>query len=421
LTESKPPGFFYGYIVVLLAFLITAIAWGTQYSFGVFFKPVLTEFGWSRAATSGAFSLCVVFNGFLAIFTGRLSDRFGPRVVMTVCGFFLGLGYILMSRMSAIWQLYLFYGIVVGIGLSGVYVPAASTVARWFIKRRGLMTGIAVSGIGLGILVIVPLANWMISSYGWRTSYLIIGILVLVLLILAAQFIRRDPREMGLKPYGESQEESRDVRSGVDGFSLQSAIKTRQFWTLFPMFLCYGFIMSTIKVHIVPHATDLGISPAAAASILSLIGGTSIVGRIVMGSFGERFNNRRATVISLSVLLAALLWLLITKELRMFYLFATAGGFAYGGMAALISLISVELFGLGYIGLIIGVFTFSTTIGEATGPAVAGGIFDTTGSYQLAFLICTALSVITIILASLVKPIVSTKSGATVKLRSPTK
>jgi MFS family permease len=121
------------------------------------------------------------------------------------------------------------------------------------------------------------------------------------------------------------------------------------------------------------------------------------------------------------VLLAALLWLLITKELRMFYLFATAGGFAYGGMAALISLISVELFGLGYIGLIIGVFTFSTTIGEATGPAVAGGIFDTTGSYQLAFLICTALSVITIILASLVKPIVSTKSGATVKLRSPTK
>lgn len=405
MIEDKKTKFFYGYIIVFAAFLIMVFTWGTQYSFGVFFKPVLFEFGWTRAATSGAFSLCIILNGFLAIFTGRLSDRFGPRIVMTLCGIALGVGYILMSQISAIWQLYLFYGVLMGIGVSGSYTPSMSTIARWFVKKRGLMIGIAASGVGFGTLVMAPTANFLISNYGWRTSYTIIGVVVLTIIVTAAQFIKRDPTRLGLKPYGESQTELGNINSMTMGFSFKRAIQTKQFWMLCPVFLCQGFVLSTILVHIAPHATDLAISPANAASILSVIGGASIAGRIVLGNLGERSGNKKAILVSFIVMFSSLLWLLITKELWMFYLFTIAFGFAYGGIASLISLISAELFGLGSLGIIIGAFIFSSTIGEAIGPALTGKIFDMTSSYQSAFLICIALIIIAIIFVLLLKPI----------------
>ena len=150
LTEPKKAEFFYGYVVVAITFLIMVVIGGTIYSFGVFLKPLSTEFGWSRAATSGAYSVFMVTHGLFYIITGRLNDRFGPRVVISGCGFFLGLGYLLISQTSYLWNFYLFYGLFVAIGMGGGFVPLTSTVARWFIKRRGQMTGIAVSGIGFG-------------------------------------------------------------------------------------------------------------------------------------------------------------------------------------------------------------------------------------------------------------------------------
>ena len=197
MAESRQPKIFYGYIVVAVAFLIMMIMWGTSYSFGVFFKPLLAEFGWTRAMTSGAYSLCMLLTGLLSIGTGRLTDRFGPRVVVTGCGLFLGLGCLLVSQVSALWQLYLFYGVMIGAGLSGAVVPMVATVARWFVKRRGMMTGITISGLGMGTLVMPPITNWLISTYGWRTSYIIIGITALVLVTSAAQFMKRDPAQIG--------------------------------------------------------------------------------------------------------------------------------------------------------------------------------------------------------------------------------
>jgi len=175
---------FYGYIIVAAGFLIMTVMWGTYYSFGIFFEPVLKEFGWTRAATAGAFSLSLVLTGFFAIVMGRLNDRFGPRKVITACALLLGAGYILMSQISALWELYLFYGLILGIGLGGAFVPVASTISRWFIRRRSLMTGITASGIGVGTFLMPPIANWLISSYGWRTSYIIIGAAAVVLIII---------------------------------------------------------------------------------------------------------------------------------------------------------------------------------------------------------------------------------------------
>ncbi len=194
--RAGKPRFFYGYIIVIVSFLIVMMVYGSQFSFGVFFKPVLAEFGWSRAVTSGAYSLYMVLQGFWGIAAGRLTDRVGSRLVVTVSGIFLGLGYLLMSRIGAVWQLYLFYGVLASMG-TGCWVALLSTVARWFIKRMGLMSGIIASGVGVDSLIMAPLANELIARYGWRDCYIIVGIAALVVTVGAAQFLRRGPGEVG--------------------------------------------------------------------------------------------------------------------------------------------------------------------------------------------------------------------------------
>jgi len=416
LTENRTSRFFYGYAIVLATFFILVVTWGTLYCFGVFFKPVLTEFGWTRAATSGAYSLCLLLSGFFSIIAGRLSDKVGPRIAVTACGLLMGSGYLLMSQISAIWQLYLFYGVLVGMGLGCAYIPLGSTIARWFVKRRGLMTGIAVSGIGVGTMIMPPLANWLISNYGWRTSYIVSGITVLVLVILIAQFVKRDPSRVGLVPYVENGVKPESLHFKGGGFSLQRAIHTRQFWILCVIFLCFGFFLQSIIVHIVPHATDLAISPACAAYILAIIGGLSVAGRIVMGNAGDRIGNKIALTSCFSLMLVALLWLLAAEELWKFYLFATIFGFAYGGLVALLSPILAELFGLSSLGAILGVVTFSWSIGEAVGPALAGRLFDVTGSYELAFWACAALCIIAVILVLFLRPFTNAREGDAVSI-----
>ncbi len=402
--KNVKPKFFYGYIMVLATFLTMMVMWGSIYTFGVFFKPLLTEFGWTRAETSGAHSLFMVLHGLLCIVTGRLNDRFGPRMVMTACGFFFGLGYLLMSQITAVWQLYLFYGVIVGISMSGGFVPLVSTIARWFVKKRGLMTGIAVSGIGAGTMVVPPIANWLISSYDWRISYIVIGSISLVLIVLAAQFLRRDPSQMGQLPYGADAVKEEGLNLEVGGFSLQEAIHTRQFWMLCIAFLGLEFCVQAIMVHIVPHAIDLRISAIIAATIITIIGGVSIAGRIIMGSAADRIGTRMAITICFVLLSATLLWLIAAKELWMLYLFAVIFGFGYGGLAALMSPTVAELFGLHAHGVILGAVTFSVTIGGAIGPLLTGRIFDVTNSYQLAFFICAVIAITGVILSILLRP-----------------
>ncbi|MFC2017287.1 MFS transporter, partial [Chloroflexota bacterium] len=372
MVENVKPKFFYGYIVVLAGFLIMMIIFGMNYSFGVFFKPLLTEFGWTRAETSGAFSLCMVLHGLLAIVTGRLNDRLGPRIVVTASAFFLGVGYLLISQISAIWQLYLFYGVMISIGMSGGFVPLVSTGARWFVKRRGLMTGIIVSGVGLGTMIMPPVANWLISSYSWRISYIVIGGIALALIILAAQFLRRDPTQMGQLPYGADEVKEEGLNLEVGGFSLREAIGTRQFWMLSVIFLCFGFFIQAIMVHIVPHAIDTGISAASAASILIIIGGLSLAGRVIMGGCGDRIGSKSAAIICFILIVIALSWVVAAKGVWMLYPFAIIFGFGYGGLVALQSLMVADLFGMRAHGVILGANAFISTIGAAIGPLLTG-------------------------------------------------
>jgi len=406
-SQSPKTGtrFFYGYVVVVAAFCIMLVMYGTRLTYGVFLKPMVTEFGWTRALISGAFSISMIFQGLLAIVMGRLTDRFGPRLVMTLCGFLLGVGYLLMSQTSDVWQLYLFYAVIIGIAMGGVFVPLLSTVAKWFVKRRSMMTGIAMAGLGAGQLIAPPVVSWLIFIYDWRMSYLIVGIAALIIVISIAQFLRRDPKQMEQIPYGENKGEEHRFNPGTAGFSLTEAACTRHFWMAFAMFFCLGFSLLAFMIHIVPHATDLRISAASAANILATAGGAHLLGGVVLGNSADRIGNRKVFVICFILMSAALFWLVPLKQEWMLYLLAFVFGFGAGGGATLISPLAAELFGLSSHGLILGVMTCGFTIGAAAGPFITGYIFDVTGSYQLAFIICAAVGVVGIILSAILGPI----------------
>jgi len=405
LNRTEKPKFFYGYIIVSACFFLSLIMWGTYLSFAIFFEPMLAEFGWTRATTSGSYSLAMFFFGLLSIVAGRLIDRFGPRVVLMACGIFMGLGFLLMSQISAVWQLYLFYGVLVGMGMSGSSVPVIATIARWFVKRRGIMTGIVLAGEGVGIIIMPLLVSRLISIYGWRTSYIIIGIITLVVIILAAQFLKRDPSQKGLSPYGENKIKEQSSGFEARGLSLQGAIHTRQFWLFSAIGFCLWLAAEAIFVHIIIHAIGLGIPALTAANIMIIIGGLSIMGKITMGRASDRIGNWLAFVIIFILMSVALFGLIPARELQMLYLVAAIFGFAFGGFVTVMSPMAVELFGLRSLGVILGVAVFISTMGAVIGPVVAGMIFDITNSYSLAFLVCAIASVMGLILTLFLRPI----------------
>jgi MFS family permease len=404
-TSSR---FFYGYIVVAAAMLIILLTYGIRTGFGVFFKPMLTEFNWTRALTSGAVTLSMVMQGLWGIYMGKLNDKFGSRLVITLCCFLSGLGLLLLSLMSSAWQLYLFYGVVIGMGMGGVFVALFSTVARWFVKQRGRMTGVVMSGIGAGTLIMAPVSNWLITIYDWRMSYIILGGVVMVIGITAAQFLRRDPAQMGLVPDGKSEQGGeQDLAPVIEGLSLKQAVSTRQFWMLALIFFCLGYCIFAITVHVVPHITDLGISATMAANILATTGGIQTIGGVALGSAADRIGNKRVLAIGSILLSAGMFWLVTIREVWMFYVFAVIYGFGVSGGGVMEPTMVAELFGIKSHGLILGVVSFVFTIGGAVGPVITGYIFDVTASYELAFLVCALLGIFGLILTLMLKPVKS--------------
>jgi len=204
-SHSIPsPSFFYGYVMVFISTIIMTLTFGVNYSFGIFFTPLRTEFGWTKAVTSVAYSVLTFAAGFLGIFAGRLTDRFSVRMVSIAGGFFLGLGCILMSQIVAAWQFYLIYALIVSAGIGGAWPSLTATVPKWFVMRRGLMIGIVASGTGIGTMVVPAVASRLISVYGWRNAYVILGAFTLVSIVIAAMFMRHDPHQIGERLYGES-------------------------------------------------------------------------------------------------------------------------------------------------------------------------------------------------------------------------
>lgn len=404
MSTTRKPGFFYGYIIVAACFVMMMVFWGTYYTFGVFFDSLIKQFGWSRAVTSSAIAANGILLGIFFIPIAKWSDRYGPRLVIGICGAILGLCYFLMSRVSTGWQLYVFFVVLVAIGM-GAYIAMVSIVARWFEKRRALMTAIVFCGMGVGIMLVPPLISQLILSRGWQFSYMIVGIIGLVGIVGGAQFLKRDPGQMGQLPYGWSETESKNGQAHTTGVSFQEALRTRQFWLVSMLYFIFLFCELVITVHIVIYATGtLAVSEVNAASIFSFIGFSLIAGMLVMGIFANRFSNKLAFVVSFALLVISFAWLLMAKELWMLRLFGVLAGFSWGGMQILYAPITAELFGLGSHSIILATAAFIGGLGSAAGPWMAGKIYDVTDSYHLAFIICTVLVAIGLIMAISLTP-----------------
>jgi MFS family permease len=398
---------FYGYIIVGVAFFIHLTSYGLSDSFGVFINPWINDFGWARATISGAYSLSFVLIGVLGIVMGLITDRYGPRMALSICGVCLGAGFFLLSKMYADWQLFLFYGLIFGTGMSGFWAPLLSVISRWFIGKRGLMTGIVISGGGIGAFIGPPVINWLINISNWRQTTIILGIFVFVVIFLAAQFLKRDPSQVGQQPYEDKdarQLASDSTTPATHDYSTREALKTPQFWIVFSMLFCLAFYTFSVMVHVTPHAIDMGITNTSAANILAVIGGAGVIGNFVMGRVCDKIGPKKIFIICFILMSAALFWLAQARYEWMLYLFSIIFGFNHGANATAQAPILARIFGMKALGAIFGAAAFGFTIGGAIGPLLTGYLYDLTGSYQTAFIICGILGLFGLILTLFLRP-----------------
>jgi MFS family permease len=396
---------FYGYVVVGAAFSIMSISWGAQRTFGVFLDPLLNDFGCTRAQLSGAFTLGMIVMGVLNILAGRWTDQIGPRPVLIACSLFLGAGYMLVSQARSIGEFYFYYGLIIGIGMSGTWVPLMSTVSRWFITKRSLMSGMLATGPPVAIMVMPFVASFLITQYGWRVSYVILGVGLLVVVFSAALFLRRDPAVMGTVPYGFEQESQGGIDVQNRGVSFREALPTRQFWILCFLSFCDAFLINVIVVHIIPHARDLGGAPTASAGVLSLAAGVSIFGRIFMGWVADRFSNRWALLICLMISVVAFVILLFARGLWMLYLFSVFYGIGLWATGSIMPPLVADYFGLKSHGSIYSCTALAGTIGGGVGPILIGFTFDLAKNYRPGFLLCFGISLMALIAILFLKPL----------------
>ena len=398
---------FYGWVVVV-AFLITlTTVVGTRLSFGVFFKSIESEFDLTRAATSAVFSthmiLCCVF----AILGGWALDRYGPRIIILLMALISGFSLLLTGQTNSLWQLFITYSLLLSIGSGGLFPVTASTVSRWFDKKRGLALGIATSGVGLGTVVMAPFATFLISTFDWRMAYIVMGVIVWLIVIPLSRLLKKDPYEIGALPDG-ADSLSEDITNQKNNIrltdlSLQQALRTRSFWLIILIWLFFATCMSLVFTHLVPHVTDIGFSAGEAATVLSLIGGAAVAGRVLMGIASDRIGRKLTGSICTLLQAGAMLWLIWSQDLWMLYLFALVFGFAFGGMSPGLAALIGDTFGLRNIGSILGVLEVGFGTGGAIGPVIGGLIFDVNNSYTVAFLIGALVIFISTLLIALIR------------------
>ena len=391
--------YFYGYIIVSSIFIIQMVMVASRVSYGVFIKPLSDEFEWSRALISGAFSLSSVILGFSGILMGLFNDRVGPRVVSIICGILVGSGLMLMYFVHSTWQLYLFYSILIGLGIGGLIAPQMSTITRWFITRRNMMLALLMVGGGLGGIIGPPLITWLIYAYDWREAFLWVGMAVFIRVIIAAQFLKRDPSQIGQTPYQKGNETRRKELADVEDLSLNQALHTQKFWMFSLIMFCFGFCVMTITVHIAPLAIDRGISATSAAMILSVINVAMIAGSLGVGLIADKMGSRRMLIICLCLLSGVMLFLLPVNSAWVLGIFVVVMNLGGGGIAVLQGTTIAELFGLKSNGVILGCINFIYTIGASLGAFIAGLVFDSTGNYQWVFILCGILVIAAIIMS----------------------
>lgn len=377
---------FYGWVVVAAAHMVMLIGFGVAYSFAAFFPALQAEFQANRGDVALIFSLSGFLYFGLGALSGPLADRFGPRRVICAGMVLVGIGLVAASRAETLWQIYLTYSLAVGIGVGFAYVPAVGAVQGWFVARRGLASGFAVAGIGIGTLVMPPVAVWVIALDGWRSAYLWLGLLSVVVGGAAALLIKHAP------------EAPADATDGTvaAGATLAVALRSRPFWLICIAAGATSFGIFIPFVHLAAYAVDHGHSATTGVLLVSLIGAGSIAGRFVLGGLADRFGRRHAFTGMFVGMTAMLLVWLGSTGLALLAAFAVLFGAFYGGFVALAPALLADYFGSRHISSILGAAYSSVAIGTLVGPTLAGFAFDLAGTYTLPIAAAVVLNLVAV-------------------------
>ncbi len=392
---------------------VFAVASGTvYYTFGVYIGPVVDEMGWSRGATSVAFSIFTIINGGSGPFVAMAMQRLGVRRTMLLGQVLLVSGLLLLSWLTQLWHLYLLYGLLLGIAMgSTTYVSMTTLFNTWFTRRRSLAIGIAMAGSGIGTLILAPVVRHLIEIIGWRDSWRVLAAVAFAFAFIPTFLLARNtPQEMGLQPEGSSSLDGVSVKrlrtaytTPVD-WDVRRALKTSALWLIAFMAFSNSFALSMMTSHQVIHLEDVGIGPVVAAGALGLMVGTSVIGRLTSGVLRQWFQLRYVAAIASMMQVAGLVLLLLAKNLPMVYAYVLLFGPAYGTMVILFPSIVAAYFGRRSYALIFGILFAIISLVSSVSPILAGYVFDATGSYVLPFSVAAGICAIAGCAALLARP-----------------
>ncbi|GIX48907.1 MAG: MFS transporter [Candidatus Tectimicrobiota bacterium] len=395
----RPRRFFYGWVIVAVSFLTLFLVVGTRFSLGVFYVAILEAYGWSRAQTAGAFSLMLVVHAAFSLVVGALFDRLGPRRLFPLGGLAIALGFAACSQIRTVWQLYVFLGVVAAAGISSLaFVPHMALVSAWFVRRRGLATGIAYAGIGGGQLLLAPAIQELVSAFGWRAAFLILAAVICATVVpLTAVFQRRHPEELGLYPDGlpppAAAGEAPATAAAREDWTLARAVRTPAFWLLMLVVMGLGVMLNTLMLHLLAHLSDAGYDKLLGATLLGLTGALRSLGGLGVGWLSDTLGREKAYTLGSALAFGGVVLLMgihKTAPVWPLYLFVLFYGLGQGAMGPVYAAATADLFPGRSLGTILGLLEAAYGLGGAFGAFVAGYLYDVLGSYRGSFLIVLA-------------------------------
>ncbi len=379
----------YPWVVLSISFMTVAAAFGCRAAFALFFVAVIEEFHWSRGLAAGALTLGSVAWTLSAPVWGQMLDRLGPRVVFPAGAGLMAAGFAVSSMTQAVWHYYLGMGLLVGLGFAALPMTSQATViTNWFVRKRGMAMGIAASGIGLGIFLVVPATERLIVALGWRNAYLALaGVMLSAVVPLNLFLQRRAPQDMGLLPdFGATASAgSRGPRRAQDGgVTLAAALRNYRFWALAGGFVLGAIPVHMVLVHQVAAMVDAGLSREFGAWVLSLTGLFTTFTMIGMGTLSDRIGSERAYTIGSLALVGGILFILYLDrmpEIVVVSLYPPLFALGFGSRQGLYPTIAADIFHGKHFGSIIGLLALSIGTGAGVGPWLAGYLHDVSGSY----------------------------------------
>ena len=418
-TEQSK-GIFYGVWIVAGCFVLLFLFAGAGfYSFSIFIEPLEAEFGWSRSAISLAMSIYMIVHGLAGPFVGHAVESYGPKKVMTLSALLSGVAFVLVSFTSSLWFFYVAYSLL-SLATTGIgFIPASSVLARWFVKRRGTAIGFAMVGIAAGGFVMAPLVGLIIPAFGWRTAFVLLGLLVWLLGLPVTLFVMKgSPAEVGLLPDGDepgagagpdpSPTDADPVSTAEQqGWPFRAAVRTRAFFWIAVTFFVGPVAQMGMLQHQVPLLKDAGMSAAVAATALGLTAGLGGLGKLCSGWLADIMPFRYAIMICFGLQAVGVLVLYNAENVAMVWVYVVIFGSAMGGVIVLLPLAVGHFFGLAAFGVIMGTLSLLLALGNASGALISGVIYDYTGSYDDAMVLhlCLyAIATASILLAGKPKP-----------------